>query len=125
MQGEAAGAELNWELLARIRSSRPLRAIVLELLQSTRAELTQRILWKRTGASIGHVPGHLRFLILEGLVECLTPTARRDKLYRLTSKGRAIGLHIVELDLLEKGEDAVGRVLGKGEVRQVGVQGAL
>lgn len=45
---------------------------------------------KSTGEHLSHVSRALRELTERGLTECLTPTARKNRIYRLTKKGNEV-----------------------------------
>ena len=45
---------------------------------------------EKTGVHLSHVSRSLRELCDKGLVECLTPKATKNRIYRITDKGKKV-----------------------------------
>jgi len=75
-----------WELVSFIHGQT--RKICLELLSS--GPKTPTTIVKTSGKHLSHISRALRELEKKGLVECLTPDLPKNRIYRITSKGKEI-----------------------------------
>jgi len=77
----------TWDLLSYILASE-YRKKVLRVLLSGPA--IPKDISERTNLRISHVSAVLKDLSKRSLVECITPNARKGRIYRITKKGRDI-----------------------------------
>ena len=75
---------LVWELISFARGK--VRRLCLESLQI--GPKTPGDISRSSGVHLSHISRALRELRSKGLVECLTPKAAKNRIYRLTETGR-------------------------------------
>jgi predicted transcriptional regulator len=77
---------VRWELISFVNRSSQRKKILSELNRT----ITPSQLAKTTGMYLTHVSRTLGELCKKGLVECLTPSERVEKYYRITKLGRDV-----------------------------------
>lgn len=85
--------ESNWELLSFILASKYRMKILKTLLASPH---TPKEISQKTNIRISHVSAVLKTLSEKSLVTCLTPSARKGKLYVATDKAKELIQRISE-----------------------------
>ena len=73
-----------WELISFAHAR--VRRICLESLAT--GPRTPNTISQESGIHLSHVSRSLRELAAKGLVECVTPSAVKNRIYRITVKGR-------------------------------------
>jgi len=77
----------TWELLSYILASQYRKKILKVLLNGP---TIPKEIAKKTDLRISHVSAVLKDLSRKELVECITPKARKGRIYRVTEKGKAL-----------------------------------
>ena len=80
----SAFLRIVWELISFARGR--VRRLCLESLQG--GPRTPGDISRSSGVHLSHISRALRELRSKGLVECLTPKAMKNRIYRITEKGR-------------------------------------
>ncbi len=79
---------LAWETVSYVMASK-IRIGVLVSLKENRAK-TPSQLAEELGSHLSHVSRALKELNEKGLIICLTPNVRKNKLYSITEKGKSV-----------------------------------
>jgi len=83
-----------WELVSFAKAH--LRRACLESL--TKGPKTPAAIAKASKEDLPHVSRALRELVAKGLVECLTPVASKNRIYRITSTGQEVLSKLQEME---------------------------
>ena len=75
-----------WELVGFVKRSKQRQRILRDL----DAPKTPTELYEKTSLARSHISRTLREFSERGLVECLTPSQRSGRLYRITRKGKSV-----------------------------------
>ena len=84
--------EIDWERLGHVRRSKN-RQKILGILQESRPPLTPKDISERMERDIRNVSKAILQLLDKELVECVTPEAKKTRMYKITKDGK----HIFEM----------------------------
>jgi len=83
-----------WELVSFAKGG--IRKLCLESLAS--GPKMPSAIAKSSGVHMSHISRALGELAAKGLVECLTPTMPKNRIYKITSKGKELLKKLNEMD---------------------------
>lgn len=83
-----------WELVSFIQGR--VRRLCIESIES--GPKTPSAIAKSSGEHLPHVSRALRELTEKGLVECMTPNLKKNRIYKITEKGKEILQKLREME---------------------------
>lgn len=86
---------VNWVLVGWVMASRKRKEVIAHLVSAPR---TPKHLSNVTGANIAQISAILSELSKRGVVECLTPDAKKGRIYSLTKLGVSVHSKILEME---------------------------